>query len=183
VGAVVLVVDPDVFAATAALVGVAGIGRVAEVHHAKGFGAPVVEVIEIGEEAAGEILREVGLDPGVVGPVPFHRQRGPIRELELQAALAEIIEGRIGPVEVELDAVGLGHALENGSRRFSGGIEPAGDALRVAVQSFGEVLVGLVDGEAEPALLVAPVGPEIAVVGVDEVLVGLVEHCFGVQGL
>ena len=102
------------------------------------FGASIVQVIQVGVEAARELLGEVGLDPGIVGPVPVHRQRGPIRQLELQAALAQGILGRIGTMEVELDAMGLGHALQDRRGRFSGGIEPAGDALCVAVQFLGK---------------------------------------------
>ena len=183
VGAVIFVIDPHVFAASAALVGIAGIGGVTEMHHAEGFGASIVESIEVSEEATREFLREVGLDPRVVGPIPVHRQRRSIRQLKLQTALAQRIEGRIRLVEVELNAVGLGHTLQDRRGRFSGWIEPAGDALGVAMQSLWEVLVGLVDGETEAALLAAPVAPEIPIIGVDKMLIGLIEHRFGVQGL
>ena len=56
VGAVVFVVDPYVFAASPALVGITGIGRVAEVHHTQRLGASIVQLIEVGEQATRQIV-------------------------------------------------------------------------------------------------------------------------------
>ena len=181
--AVVFVVYPHVFAAAPALVGIAGVGRVTEVHHAQRLGASVMELIQVCEKTPRQHFGEEGLNPGIVGSIPLHGKRRSIGQLKLQAAPAQRIQRRIRPVEMELHAVGLGHPLQDRRRWFSGGIEPAGDTLCVAVQLFGEVLMGLVDGETETALCIAPVAPEIAVIGVDKMLIRLIEHRIRVQGL
>ena len=129
VRAVVFIINPHRFPATAALVGVMNIGSVAEVEHAEGLRARVEQLVEQRDHPRRDFFREICLDPGIVFSVPGARQARHVGQLKLQRARADIFQGQIRPVEVQQHAVRFAHTLIELGRRRIWRVEPGGESI------------------------------------------------------